>query len=61
MSITPITVADRKRAGTSAEHYIRLAGRMALADTALQMRQQPKPSAPPQRPRRGDDEPPRAA
>lgn len=56
-TVTPITAASRKRAGTSAEHMVRLQGRMALTELALR-----KPvHMPPPVPRRPHDDGPRAA
>ena len=56
-TVTPITAADRRRAGVPVEHMIRLQGRMAMAGikSAIAARR-------PQAPRKPDGtEPPRAA
>lgn len=55
-TVTPITAADRRRAGVPVEHMIRLQGRMAMAGvkSALAARR-PQPRKP------DGTEPPRAA
>lgn len=48
-TVTPITAADRKRAGVPAEHMVRLAGRMALAKMPATFERK-REAKPPRRP-----------
>lgn len=45
-TVTPITAADRKRAGVPAEHMVRLQGRMAMANLAPRIHRDRRPAKP---------------